>query len=91
MFDWTVFYHTPDPSTWFDCDYLPSKNLNIPCIYKPVICKSPPNIDNGIISGRNATYHAPSTVNYSCESDDFCLEGNNTVTCKYSGEWSELP
>ena len=92
VFNWTVMYNR-DPSTWFHCDYLPSKNSTIPCIYKPVICKPPPNITNAVrsISNGNGTHHALSTVNYSCESDEFRLVGNNTVTCKYSGEWSELP
>ena len=89
IFNWTVF-HKRDPTTWFNCDYLPSKNGTISCIYKPVICKPPLNITNGIISGRNETYRALSTVHYSCEGD-YRLEGNNTVTCKYSGEWSDLP
>ena len=80
-----------DPSTWFNCNYLPSKNGNIPCIYKPVVCQPPPNVTNAVSSTGNGTYQAPATVKYSCESDKFHLEGNNTITCKYSGQWSKLP
>ena len=90
IYNWTLALER-GPSTWFDCDYLPSKNGPVPCIYKPVMCKTPPNTINGVIFSRNETFEALSTVNYSCESDKFILEGNNTVTCKYSGEWSEIP
>ena len=90
MYNWSLALER-GLSTWFDCDYLPSENGTIPCIYKPVTCKPPPNIMNAVISGRNETYEALSAVNYSCESNKFRMEGNNTVTCQYSGEWSELP
>ena len=43
FFDWMDFSRR-DPSTWFNCNYLPSKNGNIPCIYKPVVCQPPPNV-----------------------------------------------
>ena len=90
FFDW-IDLSRRDPSTWFDCNYLPSRNGTIPCIYKPVACQPPPNVTNAVSSTGNGIYQAPSTVNYSCESDKFHLEGNSTITCKYSGEWSKLP
>ena len=88
--NWKVFYKR-DPSTWFDCNYLPSKNGTIPCIYKPVVCQPPPNVTNAVTPIGIGTYQATSIVSYSCDSDEFHLEGNSTVTCKYSGEWSEPP
>ena len=90
FFNWTDVSRR-DPSTWFDCDYLPSKNGIIPCIYKPVMYQPPPNVTNAVSLNGNGTYQPPSIVIYSCESDKFHLEGNSTITCKYSGEWSKLP
>ena len=80
-----------DPSTWINCDYLPSRYGSIPCFYEPVICDAPPNVTNAVIVEANRTYEAKTQIEYSCESDKFHMEGNSTVTCLYSGQWSKTP
>ena len=50
-----------------NCDYLPSLNGSIPCHYKPVTCRSPPNVVNTrIINGLedNGIYQAMSHLQY---------------------------
>ena len=77
-----------------DCNYLPSVSDPIPCHYRPVTCDAPPNIINARIingSGLNRTYLAKSKVKCECLNTTFQMEGNSTVTCLYSGEWSETP
>ena len=74
-----------------NCDYLPSNGGPIPCFHKQVTCQSPPNVSNTKVSLANSTYTAKSEVKYMCQSGIFQMEGNNTSTCLYSGQWSELP
>ena len=76
---------------WFDCDYLPSKDGPIPCFHKQVTCQSPPNVSNAKVNERNTTYTAKSEVKYTCQSDAFRMEGSDTSTCLYGGQWSEPP
>ena len=78
-------------SNLFSCDYLPSRHEPIPCFYKPVVCTSPPNVTNAITVASNRTYEAKTQVEYSCESDQYQMEGNGKITCLYSGQWSEPP
>ena len=78
-----------------NCDYLPSlSDPNYHCFYKPVACKSPPNVTNTKIITRtesNGTYLAMSQVEYECLNKAFKMEGNSIVTCLYSGHWTEMP
>ena len=75
-----------------NCSYLPSVNGLIPCFYKPVTCESPSDITNArIINGSNETYIAMSQVEYECLNETFQMEGNETVTCLYNGQWTEMP
>ena len=76
---------------FIDCNYY-AKTLDLPCIHKPVTCKSPPLISNGqirkaSIENNNKSYPVGSTVRYSCNKD-FELKGNNTAMCQYSGIWT---
>ena len=36
-------------------------------------------------------YNVNDTVGYFCENESFDMKGNSTITCKYGGEWSEVP
>ena len=77
-----------------DCNYLPSVNDPIPCYYKPVTCDTPPNVTNArIINGseHDRSYLANFQAHYECVDKTFQMEGNSTVTCMYSGFWSETP
>ncbi len=72
-----------------DCSYLPSQNDSVPCYYQPVICGPPPNVANAKVKyGEKLVVN--STAEYSCV-DDHAMVGNSTVTCLYSGHWSEPP
>ena len=74
--------------------YLPSVRDLIPCFYRPVTCDPPPNTTNARIinaSQLNGTYLAKFQVEYECVHETFQMEGNSTVTCLYSGQWSKLP
>ena len=76
------------------CDYLPLANDSVPCQYKPVTCGTPPNVKNGAMQGFiNATTDYPlhSEVDYLCKTESFRIEGNSTIKCMYSGQWSEPP
>ena len=90
MVDWKDL-----PKQWstklLNSDYLPSKDVPIPCLYKQVTCQSPPNVSNVNVIMKNSTYIAKSEVKYTCQSDAFQMEGNSTSTCLYSGHWSEPP
>ena len=77
-----------------DCDNLPSVNDTIPCFYKPVMCDPPPNVTNArIINGseHDRSYLANFQAHYECVDKTFQMEGNSTVTCMFSGFWSETP
>ena len=75
-----------------DCDYLPSLHGSVPCFYKPVTCDSPPDISNDAIilnSTQEKIYHIHDVVHYACINDGFQIRGNDSITCLYSGEWSQ--
>ena len=75
---------------YMECSYLPSSNGNIPCLNRNVVCSSPhPIVQNGNVSIKwmaERTY----TAEFSCNAG-FVLEGNSTIVCMYSGEWSSKP
>ena len=91
LYDWKTAER--NLSNWFDCDYLPSRYRTIPCIYRPVTCHAPPSVTNAIVLNGldlNETYVATSQAGYSCQNEQFQMNGNSTVTCLYSGQWSDL-
>ena len=74
-----------------DCDYLPSRHGNINCTYKPVTCGSPPDVDNSTVILNNTqrdVYQLHDVIQYSCVNKTFQMEGNDSITCLYSGKWS---
>lgn len=74
----------------FNASYLPSSNGSIPCFYKPVLCAGPPVVAYAKPEQDGHEFPAKTTLKYSCV-DTFVLEGNSTVTCLYSGNWSRPP
>ena len=77
------------------CNYLPSKDGSIPCFHKPVLCENPPEVRNAVVKNETVTENKTFEVNfewtYSCENETEIYDGNNTVTCMYSGKWSKPP
>ena len=85
------FYGCGNVTINMNCDYLPSMNDGIECYDKRVMCShAHPTILNGtvvIYTTTKRTYR----VEFSCKRG-FTLEGNSTIACLHSGEWSsELP
>ena len=84
-----------DPSLWWNCSYLPSAGGSIPCFYKSVTCSAPPRIPNASqnkeLNSTRSSHTAMSTLEYTCQNATFQMEGNKTITCLYSGKWSEPP
>ncbi len=79
-----------------NCGYLPSYDSGIPCYYKQVTCQGPPVVKNGKVThvtgaNKNGKYDVNSTVVFSCTPEEHTIQGNATVICLYSGEWSVLP
>ena len=90
---WKKHAHT-NILDFLDCNYLPSVNDPIPCVYKPITCDPPPNVTNArIINGsrHDETYLATFQVEYECVDETFQLEGNSTVTCLYTRKWYKIP
>ena len=78
----------------FNCSYLPSKDSPIPCMYKPVTCIAPNSSEETISPGTiniNVSFPVHSTLDYTCKDETYIMEGNQSVTCLYSGEWSHQP
>ena len=75
------------------CEYLPKMGGSIPCFYKPITCRAPPNVGNAkpTISIDDDSYNVSSNIEYICESERFVLTGNNIVTCLKNGKWSVAP
>ncbi len=69
------------------CDGLPE---NDQCFRKNVSCGTPPEIRKGQHDFNSHYSEVNSTSTYSC-TDDFSLEGNATILCQNSGEWSKPP
>ena len=83
-----------DRAVMFSCDYLPSRHGNIPCNYKPVTCRSPPEVDNNTVilnDTQRDVYQLHDVIHYSCVRENIQMEGNSTITCLHSGEWSAPP
>ena len=77
-----------------DCDYLPSLNDSITCFYKPVTCNSPPDVTNGtriLNTTQKDVYQLHDVVQYACINDTFEMIGYDSITCLYSGQWSQSP
>ena len=74
-----------------NCDYLPSRTDGIQCYDKKMICSyAHLTIQNGTVVSYGTTERTY-TAEFFCKRG-FTLEGNSTITCLYSGEWSsELP
>ncbi len=65
--------------------------IEIPCYEMDVNCSTPPKVIHGVltkIDGINTTLHSMAT--YSCD-ENYQLEGNSSIYCKYSGIWSDPP
>ena len=71
--------------SFMNCNYLPSKS----CFYKPVSCGVPPNVPNAWAT--NGSYNVTSTIEYSCQDERFHIEGNKTIECLFSGNWTKPP
>ncbi len=69
------------------CGQLPENNG---CFQKNVTCGMPRKISEGKHDCKQKFSILHSVATYTCR-DDFTLEGNATVVCQYSGEWSEPP
>ncbi len=79
-----------------NCEYLPSRSGDIPCFYRQVQCDkplSPPNAQVVKITEANekGKFGVHSAVTFSCISESHKMQGNNTIVCLFSGEWSEPP
>ena len=76
-----------------NCDYLPSLNGDMPCLYERVSCNEPPNVQYATVSKQfmpKGQHYLYDTARYFC-SEGFKLEGNEVVQCMYSGQWSTPP
>ncbi len=79
----------------FICNQFPNGGL---CYQKNVTCKVPKEIENGfllfkgttMIENETSVVPVHSTAIYECYKD-YELDGDATVVCGYSGEWSTLP
>ena len=87
-------YHNSDLKTFLNCNYLPTVGSDIKCFYKAVTCGLPPKIPNGRIEGgviSNGTYPLHTQLNIKCVNETFLMKGNHTITCEYTGLWSQPP
>ncbi len=82
------------------CEYLPSnQSENLKCFYKPVFCEKPPVVPHATMwpvvlkeeHKKPLLFPHNYTFTISCSDKSFQLEGNDRITCLYSGEWSEVP
>ena len=76
-----------------DCEALPSRNGPVPCVDQNVTCTVPSDVNDMTIvtNVTEVNYTVLSQVEYTCKDETFHIEGPNTSTCLYSGEWSEGP
>ncbi len=80
-------FHLLEQLGTFFCNELPENE----CFKtQPVICPPPPNINHGTNNSTKDIYPVKSIVEYKCRSG-YKLDGNGTVTCEYTGKWSEIP
>ncbi len=76
-----------------NCEYLPSYNSSVSCFHRQVTCQRPPSVQNAKVMtvGTNPErYDVYSTAVYSCTTEAK-MQGNNTIVCLFTGEWSEPP
>ena len=88
------FYNKYDIKTFLNCNYLPTVGSDIKCFSKAVTCDAPPKIPNGKIEGGiliNGTYPLHTQLNITCVNETFIMKGNNTITCQFTGLWSQPP
>ena len=72
-----------------NCDYLPSLNDGTPCYDNKEMCDCPLIVMNAFVFMQN-TKERTQIAKYSCN-EGYRLEGNSTITCLYTGEWSSEP
>ena len=88
------FMSSAPASQTFDCDYLPSLHDNISCFHKPITCDSPPDVSDGLVilnPIHKDVYHLHDVIQYACIDEAFEMIGNSSITCLYSGQWSNPP
>ena len=86
--------HNSDLKTFLNCNYLPTVGSDIKCFYKAVTCEAPPNIPHGRIEDgeiTNGTYPLHAQLNIKCVNETFVIKENSTITCEYTGTWSQPP
>ncbi len=81
---------------FLNCEYLPSHSGDIPCFYRQVQCDKPLTPPNAHVvkmtqASDKGKFDVHSAVTFSCISDLHKMEGNDTIVCLYTGEWSDLP
>ncbi len=64
--------------------------INQPCFTKNINCSVPPEIPNSALKYDIVEHTLHSTATYSCD-NNYKIEGNSSVSCQYSGNWSEPP
>ena len=60
----------------------------------PVICDSPPVVTDGtriLNTTQKDVYQLHDMVQYACVNNTFEMRGNDSITCLYSGQWSQPP
>ena len=77
----------------FDCDYLPSLGGDIPCLYKPVTCKSPPTVKNATMLNTSVNYENYSVLDevYYSFNEGFEINGNTKISCMYRWGMVNIP
>ncbi len=74
----------------YACDLFPDESEDY-CFTKNVSCTRPKQIQNGVLNfARGDSVPVHFKAHHHC-SDGYELEGNSTVYCEYSGEWSHGP
>ena len=87
-----MFIEDYDVKKFLNCNYLPEAESDIECFNRAVTCDAPPNIPNGKIFGlTNGTYPALRQLEIVCINETFVMKGNSTITCQYTGTWSQPP
>ena len=84
----------PNTKIFLNCNYLPEKDSDITCYYRVVTCEDPPKIPNGKVEGgiiTNGTHPLHTQLHVKCINETFVMKRNNTITCQYTGTWSQPP
>ena len=70
-----------------DCHSIPYSKETSNCVYMEVFCTNPPvQMPNG-----PDTYPANSILEYSCKSPLVPVKKNPTITCTFTGQWTDIP